>query len=702
MSIFAPTKNRKAVPVQIDKAEQKLNVFISDAISDYKSARYELNKQYVVNRFNLLGFQWYEWSEKTQRMVMVKNAPHRRRPVFNLILPKYVSLVSSVVDAEYVLSVTPTNKQTENVQRSIITESVGNDILRKNNISEGFIEDMVAEAATTGAFYFSVVWDQNMGPSKEFEFTDIEMVEDENGEMVESANKRIETERIGDVRFIPYFSSELIFPSRAKTWDEVMKSYYIIHKNMPAGEALHLYKLKELPGSSTTGTTGGLNVTDDRAMDVLNQVQSTTKSRSQAPKAQSHVDVYELWHYPSREYPKGKQCVQINGRIVLDLELPRWCIDEDGNYALPLCRTPFYAIRGRLQPMSFIQPLIDWQRTYNELMANAMENLMLAAGGKLLLEQGSLVGNQQITKEPFQVITLKRTTQRQPSFIAPPPVSSSNFNMQDRIKAIGDDISNLRGISGGNVPSGITSGRAIESLAELDEQDLGIIKKHIEQSMVGAIRKALNVARVEYTDPRMIAVMGKTEFEEVNVEGRDINTKDEVTFSFGVGLPKSKFGKATFLIEMVKSGIISREQAQKKLGEFNITEIRDEDMALDEAQSKRHIEYLLAGNINKAIPTEYENHAFHFRYETNFTKRREFEDIRASDPETADAIMLHIQQHQNMLTGAPGLAGINAMQNSGQELDKLQNQPMPQGDRKNITQMPGDAGQAKSQMMGGM
>lgn len=471
---------------------------------------------------------------------------------------------------------------------------------------------------------------------------------------------------------------------------------------MPAGEALHLYKLKELPGSSTTGTTGGLNVTDDRAMDVLNQVQSTTKSRSQAPKAQSHVDVYELWHYPSREYPKGKQCVQINGRIVLDLELPRWCIDEDGNYALPLCRTPFYAIRGRLQPMSFIQPLIDWQRTYNELMANAMENLMLAAGGKLLLEQGSLVGNQQITKEPFQVITLKRTTQRQPSFIAPPPVSSSNFNMQDRIKAIGDDISNLRGISGGNVPSGITSGRAIESLAELDEQDLGIIKKHIEQSMVGAIRKALNVARVEYTDPRMIAVMGKTEFEEVNVEGRDINTKDEVTFSFGVGLPKSKFGKATFLIEMVKSGIISREQAQKKLGEFNITEIRDEDMALDEAQSKRHIEYLLAGNINKAIPTEYENHAFHFRYETNFTKRREFEDIRASDPETADAIMLHIQQHQNMLTGAPGLAGINAMQNSGQELDKLQNQPMPQGDRKNITQMPGDAGQAKSQMMGGM
>ena len=637
---------------QTDK-KKKLAEFIETELEKSQDMRHKIQRQWFINKIFILGYQWFEYNETLERLERVKKSAHRRRPVYNKLLQLYNTLVSNLLDNNLDVGVMADPDDADNQKKAFATEKVAKGIMYENKFEDVMLEEIVGEMLLTGIGMAAPIWNPEKGGKKTVSYYDEVGVDDE-GAGILADEETEENISIGQVEFVPYFSQEIVFPPDARRFEDVLNNYYMVIKERDPEKVKEEYGLSETPKFNDNP--------EDKS--VMRKIMQFVNKKQGLDAEENALDklciVVELWRAPCKEYKNGQFATYVNGLIVQESELPDWTENEEGEKELMLCFFPCYNVSGRLYPMSAYETLIDWQKNFNKMWGGIDESQSMAAGGKVIKYDKSLVGNQKITKEPMQILTVKKGA-TPPQWIAPRSVATDTIAILDRLAKMPDEISNTRTISTGGVPSGVTSGRAIESLSEIDQKDMNILERHISSGVKELVRKSLNIARIMYKEPRIIKYAGVDSFETYDIkDGSEIGTSFEVKVNFGGGLPKSKYAKLNFLLSMKKEGVFTDEPDAKAfreaIGFLNLPDIFNKDEALDENEAKRHLEALKGGEPQYAQVFETQNHEYHMYYEGQFTKTEEFEEILFNEPEKAQTFFAHINEHKGYLMAfGPGV-----------------------------------------------
>jgi hypothetical protein len=184
-------------------------------------------------------------------------------------------------------------------------------------------------------------------------------------------------------------------------------------------------------------------------------------------KTDGFVEVLEYWHKPSR-FPGMEQTDEsAGGRLLV---ATREKVLRDGarpfrfKYTSPIRQFQFVSLPGRpsgTSPQEMLNPI---QRAYNRGWAQFLEHRNLCTNPIGVVDNASGISSGQITNKPGQMVSVSR----RPGvpvleFVAPPPLGTDSYRIQEML---GAEIRFLGNIDGGTgeLPSPDSSGELVKEL----------------------------------------------------------------------------------------------------------------------------------------------------------------------------------------------------------------------------------------------
>lgn len=470
--------------------------------------------------------------------------------------------------------------------------------------------------------------------------------------------------------------------------DEIEMKYAESYAGMNKGEALNLSQGKNAKAS------GGDDVVDTY-MAVVGIETGAVHDDS------DFVDVDTFYHVPTREYPKGFYAIIACGRALYVGPYPYPFLGR-----LPFCHFKEILSPWRLYGETGTTSVLRAQEYFTMLRRIERVYMRKNSRGKWLIPQGLRIRKEKLTSlspEDDFIPYSSANGNLKPEWISGQNPPNHIYQSMSMARDDGNRASGVNEASQGINPTGVSSGRAILALQEMDATRLGVTVQLLETEYGRWGQNTLLMSKEYYSEKRKYLIAGDA------LEGgvwffdrADLADTSDVRCVPGSAMPQNKAAKQESAIQLFTAGILGNPQDPetlvrvRRMLEFGQTEDLHDDNALDEQVAER--ENLAMTNIGLSLmnaagenpeilqqavmqPGQWDDHLVHIKTHLRRWKKAGVRD----NPALAGIIGQHIAMHAQALNpqqapqqqGAPmQISPEQAVQDAAKQQDNGQQPPV--------------------------
>lgn len=237
-------------------------------------------------------------------------------------------------------------------------------------------------------------------------------------------------------------------------------------------------------------------------------------------RVEDQTQCFELWHKPTRKYPRGCYAFFVGGRLVERTDFPYFKADESGKdqFTLPIFVFKVRNVRGSAYGGTNMSDCIPIQRTVNELNARLLSVQRKMSGVHAWLPKG--------TPEDWDPAVDSRLYYEEgkggekPMFLQNLEPSPLITTQRDYFEAQLPGLMALNERTTGDQTTSV-SGVALETTIQLDADKNADASKSLENVVLNAIKFQLDLMGAFYTTPRKMRILDGDAIDVASFVGQD-------------------------------------------------------------------------------------------------------------------------------------------------------------------------------------
>lgn len=616
--------------------KEDIERYVLDEAERRRSERAELELQWQLNSNFLYGNQHCDIN-------LVSGTIEEYEPyedgssfeVFNQIEPLFKTRQANLNKVNYAMSVNPRTSETDDIAKAKVSTA----LLRYKQSETDFntfIKTATAWADTVGTCGVLCWWDQGKGDK---------VGEVSVDEIDEEGNPRHRVEYIfsGDVEYGLLTPYEILPESIYKQYMRDQRSV-IVEQVMSVEDIYDLYGIDVEGGAEDT-----YSLSPVEGAGGLGYVATTQKVTSHTLDNAAKVITY--FERPSRRYPEGRLIIIIGEELRYYGKLP---------YArIPITIIKSDEVNGQFFGRSFIQSLIPLQRSYNGLINSIHDYTKRSTLGSWMVEEGAVDDLEEFATNismPGGIVKYKNGHDKpQPANV--PDFPSMIYNEADKLY---HDMEYIAGVSQMQVyghQTGVTSGKAIENLTEIDNTRLSITSENVRGAVLDLARMWLEMYKKFAAGYRVLRVVGTNDAgdvltwskEDINSFDISYDTENEMIFSAEAQRQNAMnaFQMGLYLDE---SGMLSKTAKAKLLKAMKLQNFAELDdmIELQIARANRENGFLRNSGVPPVI-MDADDHAIHIEEHEKAMLQQEYQSFKAQHPDLAEQFEAHVMEHKRIV-----------------------------------------------------
>lgn len=354
---------------------------------------------------------------------------------------------------------------------------------------------------------------------------------------------------------------------------------------------------------------------------------------------------------PSKHAPNGKMIIIVgDDNLVYYGDLPYKNI--------PIVQSVCIEVAGQFFGKSVIERLIPYQREYNSCINRIHEYIKRISIGSYIAEEGSIdIDEYEMNGlAPGELLTYKS------GFNQPTPMQNGQLPselMQERYN-LKNDMEYVAGVSqlmvNGRAPSGVTSGKALDTLVDIDNTRLSLTGENIRTSWIKLSKLWLEIYKKYATTRRIVNYVGTNNIAKaISWNAEDINSYDVEFVTENELLMSEDMQKQRFM-EAFNMGLYTDaegripERVKQKALEYmkvgNYTEMLNLN-TLQVQYAQRENEFFEQGVIPQI--SDIDEHEIHIEEHTRYVLQMDFQMLKLRKPDYAQALEEHLRQHKQIV-----------------------------------------------------
>ena len=635
----ADIDNKEALDIDEDGKTLFKEDIIRKVLEDLekrKTERSPLEQRWTLNANFLVGNQYCEINPYRGDIEQLEPVyDWLERETFNNIAPLIETRIANLKKLSYMMKVEPATNELEDYDKAETATAILQHTQKVSNF-ESKKNTMLHWNELCGNCFWLSWWDKDKGEKIAVQKT-IEV--DENGEQREKEVAYYQ----GDLDYGLITPYEIYPESIFKQTVEAQRSI-ILEQVKTVDDIYDLYGVKVEGGSVETfeltplASGGGFGYENT----------TVTIGHRTLENAEKVITYFEK---PSKHKPNGQMII-----IIGETELVYY-----GNLPysrIPIVQTVCLEVAGQFFGKSTIERLIPIQRAYNGCINRIHEYIKHIAIGSYLAEEGSIDIDvyEQEGQAPGACLVYKQGSNPPvpiPNGQLPAEVMTERYNLkQDMEYAAG--VSQL--MVYGQAPSGVTSGKALDTLTEIDNTRLSLTGENTRDSVKELAKIWLEIYKMYATTPRIAKCVGKNKMgkaiswtrDDINSYDVEYTTENELLFSeemqkqgffdlFNMGMYTEKDGSIPTRVKI-------RAKQLVKAGNFTDL-VGIDELQIQAAQMENA--FFEEGVLPKV--SEFDEHEIHIEEHLRYILQMDFHILKMRKPEYAEALENHLREHKQIV-----------------------------------------------------
>ena len=609
---------------------------VMEDLEKRKTERNPLEQQWTLNANFLVGNQYCEVNPYRGNIEQLEPVyDWLERETFNQIAPLIETRIANLKKLSYSMKVNPATNELDDYAKADVSTSVLQHTQKVSDF-ESKKNTMISWNELTGNCFWLSWWDKDKGDKIATE-TIVEI--DEDG--------------VEKTKEVAYFNGDLdyglitpyeIYPeSIFKQTVEAQRSI-ILEQVKSVDDIYDLYGIKvegnavETFALTPVGSGGGFGYENT----------TVTIGHRTLEDAEKVVTYFER---PSKHKPNGRMIIIVGDEHLVyygDLPYSR----------IPIVQSICIEVAGQFFGKSAIERLIPIQKAYNGCVNRIHEFIKQIAIGSYITEEGSIdiEEYEQNGQAPGAMLVYKQGSNPPvpiPNGQLPAEVMTERYNLKS-------DMEYAAGVSQlmvyGQAPSGVTSGKALDNLMEIDNTRLSLTGDNIRTSVRKLSIMWLEIYKRYATTKRIVNYVGRNNIgkalvwshEDINSYDVEYETENELLVSeetqrqnffelFNMGMYTEKDGTIPTRVKI-------RAKQLVKVGNF--TDL----VGIDELQiqsAQRENAFFEEGVLPEV--SEFDEHEIHIEEHLRYILQMDFQLLKHRKPEYAKALEDHLRQHKEIV-----------------------------------------------------
>lgn len=587
--------------------EREILAFLREEYTRRREERLPLERQWVLNANFFAGHQNCAINPASGEIQpTLPLHEYEERGVYNRIAPLVETRLSSLRSLSYAMTVRPRTNEGEDAQKSEVATA----LLRYTQSHcdfEGKKNTALLLSELYGTSFFLSLWS----------------AENEEGEVAASVLSPFE-----------------VYP------DDLARTAIEDQGSILIGEVCSVDEIRTTYGVTVTG--GECDVYTTAAVEnggLCGQAGAVLATSSE--KAKNAVLLLTYFEKPNAENERGRMILAAGDRLLWYSDLP---YDE-----IPLVALKCKEAAGQFFGKSAICDLIPLQRAYNGVKNRIHDYIRAVAANPLLVPEGAIMDIDTFATHglpPGEVVEYN-AERGKPEPLIPAPLPAE---LRYECEQLAADMEYTAGVSQlmvlGKTPSGVTSGRAIENLRQIDFTRLSLSGENLREAIKRLSAVWLHLYKRFVSGYRALSVTGANGAAGVIAFcAEDINSFD-IVFDTENELISSRESQREHFLSALQLGLFTDEEgriprAVKRRAREILALGSESDFAdCDELQvqaAERENAALLLGDA--PIIGLFDDHALHADTHLRFLLQARFAYLRKEKPALARAFEAHLLSH---------------------------------------------------------
>lgn len=357
----------------------------------------------------------------------------------------------------------------------------------------------------------------------------------------------------------------------------------------------------------------------------------------------NEIDIVEVWHKPSRQFPTGFYLQYVNDDTVLACD-PYPFITKEGNAFYPIVHYPYWNVPGTMLGRTPASDMVEKQRMRNRIEA-MIEMICLRMSNPIWLVpkpgvQSEITGipGEKIEFDPN--ITGATPPQRVEGAVMPNALPMYIAQLDAEMRT----IAGLGELGSGVRPKSLKSGFGLEKLEQAEENRKAPVYLNYSLSEAKWQRIALELFRMAAPKQRFYRILGENRAWTVqNLREADLEGAIDIWPDMGGPLPKTRLEKLATLETLTQMGYVNAADPQMRhrvLREYGMSDI-DQALDVDEKYIQREHDRWKQGGPIQIDP--FDNHQLHMMRHLELYKSEEFQTY---DGQQRQAFIQHLADTQ--------------------------------------------------------
>ena len=631
-------KDDNYVAIDVDEKgnqlfKQDIISFVHEELERRRTEKLPLENQWNLNANFLAGNQYCEINPYRGDIEQLEPVyDWLEREAFNQISPLIETRVANLKKINHMMKVNPRTNELDDYDKADVSTSIlqykqkSSDFERKKNT-------LIHWNEVCGSCYWICWWDNQVGELLA-SVDEVEIGEDGVERHVQKAYRE------GDVDYGLVTPYEIFPESIFKQGIDTQRSI-ILEQVKTVDEIYDLYGIevegRDVESFQLTPVVSGGGYGYESTRLALGK--TTVKG------AEKLITYFER---PSRRRPRGRMIILVGeSELIYYGDLPY----EEIPIVQCICRE----VAGQFFGKSAIEDLIPRQKAYNGCLNRIHEYIKTIAIGRYIAEDGSIDIDEyeQNGVAPGGVLTYRAG--------AEPPVPMPNGQLPAEIMAerhnLKSDMEYVAGTSQlmviGDLPSGMTSGTAINNLMEIDNTRLSLTGDYVRNSVKSLAILWLKIYKTYATTKRVMDIAGTNSIgHAITWCSDDINSYD-VEFTTENELLQSEDAQKEAFFNAYNLGFFTDENGRipQRIKQMGINYMKlgkySELMGINELQmqsAQRENSFFENGSLPKV--SELDDHDTHIEEHMRYVLQMKFQILKQRKPEYAKALEEHIAMHK--------------------------------------------------------
>ncbi len=609
---------------------------VVDELEKRKNERSIVEQQWTLNANFLVGNQYCEINPYRGDIEQLEPVyDWLEREAFNQIAPLIETRIANLKKINFMMKVKPATNELDDYSKAETSTSVLQHTQKVTDF-ESKKNTAITWNELCGNCFFLSWWDKDKG--EKYASEQILEVDDDGIERYKEV-----AYYQGDLEYGLITPYEIYPESIFKQTVEAQRSI-ILEQVKSVDDIYDLYGIK-VEGSSVetfeltpVGSGGGFGYENT----------TVTIGHRTIDNAEKVITYFEK---PSKHKPNGQMIIIVgDDNLVYYGDLPY--------SSIPIVQTVCIEVAGQFFGKSTIERLIPLQRAYNGCVNRIHEYIKRIAIGSYIVEEGSIDIEEYESEgqAPGKLVIYKQGSN------APTPTQIGVLPseiMQERYN-LKQDMEYAAGVSQlmvyGQAPSGVTSGKALDNLMEIDNTRLSLTGDHIRNSVRKLAILWLEIYKKYATTHRIVNYVGNNNIGKVITwSNEDINSYDVDYITENELLMSEDTQKQRFF-DMYNMGMFTDENGQipirvklraleySKVG--NYSDIMNINLLQMQSAQRENVFF-----ENGVIPevSDFDEHEIHIEEHLRYILQMDFQILKNKKPEYAQALENHLRQHKEIV-----------------------------------------------------